>query len=41
MNKLKTEIYHNFHHWDRVHNHVNVYKDWNLTCTDVERYKYK
>jgi len=41
LNKLKTEVCCHLHHWNEVHDHVNVYKDWNLTCADVKRYEYE
>ena len=41
MNKLKIKIYCYFDYWDWVHNYINVYKDWDLTQTDVERYEHK
>jgi len=41
MIKLKTEVYCHFHHWNEVHDHVNMCKDWNLICADVERYEHE
>jgi len=41
MNKLKTKVCYYFHHWNEVYNHVNVHKNWNLTCADVKRYEYE
>jgi len=41
INKSEAEVCHYFYYWDEIHDHVNVHKDWNLTCADVERYEYK
>jgi len=41
MNKLKAEICHHLDHWDWIHSYVNVYKDWDLTWTDVKRHRYE
>jgi len=41
VNKLKAEVHHYLDHWDWIHDYVNVYKDWDLTWTDVKRHKHK